>query len=45
MEYRYKDWTIVKRKEGIKFELGTELFNSVREDYPLPFIEYQLSIN
>jgi hypothetical protein len=41
---RYKDWEIRKEGEEVTYTLTSTLFESTREDYPLPFEEYRLRI-
>jgi hypothetical protein len=38
---RYKDWAIEKVQGKLIFTLVNILFDSIREDYELPFIENQ----
>jgi rubrerythrin len=42
--YRYKDWDITKYKSTVSFKLVSDLYNSDREDYQLPFPDYQIAI-
>jgi len=42
--FRYKDWEILRTGSTIYYVLKQELYESIREEYPLPFIEYQKAI-
>ncbi len=43
-EFKYKDWIITRSNDKLIYRLVQELYESDREDYELPFIEYQLRI-
>lgn len=43
-ELKYKDWRITRGGDKLNYKLVQELYESVREDYELPFVEYQLRI-
>ncbi len=43
--FLYKDWKITRDGEVILYELQDSLYDSLREDYSLPIVEYQKQIH